>query len=92
MTKYYPTKKYVKCKSIWALYKKEECLCIGTFEEIEKKLGYKRDTLHYYTSNAYKKMKNRYVYMVLVEKVKGEPLDYRKYHRLEWKNEHRKNK
>lgn len=92
MNKYYPTKKFIKSKSIWAVYKGEEEIAFGTFDEIEKKLNLKRTTMFYYVSDVYKrrlskaKRKDKNICFVLVEKVKGEPLDFKKYNRMEWKN------
>ena len=39
----------------YALYKGEECLAIGTREEICEEVNIKRKTFEYYRSNAYKK-------------------------------------
>lgn len=83
MTKYYPTKKKIVNKSIWAFYEGEDCIAIGTFEELCEKLNYKLDTLYYYSSNSYKKRLKKFKkknkkYLILVEKVKGRPIDYAK--------------
>lgn len=93
MSKYYPTKKFIKSKSIWAVYKGEECLAIGDFNELEKKLNLTRDTLFYYVSDSYKKrllkmkQKETNITFVLVEEIKGEPLDLSKYNKRKCENE-----
>ena len=96
MSKYYPTKKFVKNKSIWAVYKGEEEIAFGTFDEIEKKLGIKRETTYGYVSKAYaKKNKNNpnKLCFVLVEKYVQKPIDYRKiYLKRKWDNEYNSSK
>ena len=95
MSKYYPTKKFIKNKSIWAVYKGEECLAIGTFDEIEKELNITRETIYGYVSKGYeRKIKKRNglnaIQFVLVEAVKGKPIDYRReYVKRKWRNEWR---
>lgn len=39
----------------YALYKGEECLAIGTIEEIAKKMGVKKRTIYFYSMPTYKK-------------------------------------
>lgn len=97
--KYYPTKKFIKSKSIWAVYKGEECIIIGNFDDIEKKMNWKRATTFYYVSKSYKnrlskmKYKNTNIYVVLIEKVKGKPMNYREnYIKRKWESESRKSK
>lgn len=47
---------------IYAMYKGEECLSIGTREEICKEMNIKRKTFEYYRTKAYKeRLKNRKV-------------------------------
>lgn len=90
MSKYYPTKKFIKNKSIWAVYKGEECLVIGTFDEIEKELNIKRETIYCYVAKSYKKIRKttNCIQFVLVEPYKGKPIDYRReYAKRKWKNE-----
>ena len=90
MSKYYPTKKFIKNKSIWAVYKGEECLVIGTFDEIEKKLHFKRETTYCYVAKSYKKRRKttNCIQFVLVEPYKGKPIDYRReYVKRKWRNE-----
>lgn len=90
MSKYYPTKKFIKNKSIWAVYKGEECLVIGNFDEIEKKLNITRETIYTYVAKSYKKKRPgiNCIQFVLVEAVKGKPIDYRKeYKKRKWENE-----
>jgi hypothetical protein len=41
-------------KGVYALYKGEECLAIGTKEEISEELGVDMNTLNFYTTKAYK--------------------------------------
>lgn len=44
----------------YAMYKGEECLAIGTREEICEQMNIKRKMFEYYRSNAYKKrLENR---------------------------------
>lgn len=38
----------------YAMYKGEECLAIGTSNEICKQMNIKMQTFHYYRTNAYK--------------------------------------
>ena len=40
---------------IYALYKGEECLGIGTIKELAKELNVKEDTIRFYTTPTYKK-------------------------------------
>ena len=40
---------------VYALYKGDECLAIGTKAEISKQMGVKKNTLDYYRTKAYKK-------------------------------------
>lgn len=42
-------------KGVYALYKGEECLSIGTKEEISKELNITMQTLNFYTTKAYQK-------------------------------------
>jgi len=42
-------------KWVYALYKGEECLAIGTKEQISKELGIKKETLDYYGTKTYLK-------------------------------------
>lgn len=55
---------------VYAMYKGEECLAIGTIKELAEKLGVKEDTIYFYTTPTYKKRvkkgKNRRV-LVRVE-------------------------
>lgn len=47
-------------KWIYAMYKGDTLLTIGTIDEICEKMHIKRDTFHYYRTNAYKnRVKNR---------------------------------
>lgn len=41
-------------EGVYALYKGEECLAIGTKREISEQLGIKIETLTFYTSKSYK--------------------------------------
>jgi hypothetical protein len=41
-------------KGVYALYKGEECLAIGTKEEISEELGVDMNTLNFYTTQKYK--------------------------------------
>lgn len=40
---------------IYAMYKGEECLGIGTLEELAKELNVKYETMYFYTTPTYKK-------------------------------------
>lgn len=40
---------------VYALYKKETCLAIGTIPEIADKLGLKKNTIKFYGSPTYKR-------------------------------------
>ena len=55
---------------IYAMYKGEECLGIGTLKELAKELNVKEDTIRFYTTPTYKrrvkKSKNRRE-LVLIE-------------------------
>lgn len=55
---------------VYALYKGEECLGIGTLKELAKELNVKEDTIRFYTTPTYKrrvkKSKNRRE-LVLIE-------------------------
>lgn len=96
MSKYYPTKMFVKNKSIWSVYKGEEEIAFGTFDEIEKQLGIKRETTYCYVSKTYlNKNKNNpnKICFVLVEPYIQQPIDYHEiYRRRMWKSEYRKSK
>jgi len=39
----------------YALYKGDECLAIGTIEEIAEQVGVKYRTIHFYTTPTYKR-------------------------------------
>ncbi len=41
--------------NVYAMYKGEECLGIGTFDELQEILKISRRTLQFYTSPTYKK-------------------------------------
>lgn len=40
---------------VYAVYKGENCLGIGTIKELAKKLGVKERTIYFYTTPTYKK-------------------------------------
>lgn len=40
---------------VYAMYKGEECLGIGTLRELAKELNVKYDTMYFYTTPTYKK-------------------------------------
>lgn len=40
---------------VYALYKKEECLAIGTTKELSEQLNVKEKTIKFYLTNTYKK-------------------------------------
>ena len=42
---------------IYAMYKGEECLSIGTCKEICSEMNIKKETFYYYRTKAYKKRK-----------------------------------
>lgn len=48
-----------KKKWIYAMYKGEELLCIGTRDEICEKMNIKPDTFHYYRTKTYKNLNKR---------------------------------
>lgn len=56
--------------SIYALYKGEEILAIGTVFEISKKMGVQIDTILYYKTNAYKRKiekRNKNTHRILIK-------------------------
>ncbi|MBO7696533.1 MAG: hypothetical protein J6T10_28230 [Methanobrevibacter sp.] len=71
MTDYKRKTKYYKSKSIWALYKGEELIGIGTIEELAELTNVKKESIMFYYSPSYKKRKKNSINrktLVLVEK------------------------
>lgn len=71
MSDYKRKSKYYKTKSIWALYKGDELIGIGTIQELAELTNVKENSIRFYYSPTYKKRmkngKNRKT-LVLVEK------------------------
>ena len=49
-----------KHKGIFAMYKGEQCLAIGTLDEIAEELGVKIDTVRWYLTDTAKKKISKY--------------------------------
>lgn len=71
---YKKKKKYIRNKSIYALYKGENFIKEGTFKEIAEYIGVTETTVYFYSTKSYlkrhKKTSNNYKVLVLVEKRK----------------------
>lgn len=50
----------------YALYKGEECLAIGTVDQIAEKLNIKRKTIYFYSMPAYKKRCKGHNHKILI--------------------------
>ena len=77
MKQYIRKTKYTKRHSIWSVYKGENEIYQGNFNELSKLMGVNLDTLTYYTSKVYIKRLNKRkkkganaIRLVLVEKIK----------------------
>lgn len=77
MKQYIRKTKYTKRHSIWSVYKGENEIYQGTFDELKELMNVNLDTLTYYTSKVYIKRLNKRkkkganaIRLVLVEKIK----------------------